>query len=501
MVRSMRWLLLVPLALAGSPAYPASDAPSVVTYHDEPNRSGRFVMPGLTWDRARHVHLDPKFQGEVSGHVYAQPLYWHPAGSSSGLLIVATEDDTVYALDADSGSTVWKASLGSPVPRSLLPCGNINPLGITGTPVIDERSQAVYLDAVVRGPERAPAQHMIFGLSLRDGSLLSGWPVDAAQALQNVGFSFNSRDQNQRGSLTIVGERLYIPYGGHYGDCGQYHGWVVSASLRDPKEVTAWATRGRGGGIWAPGGISYDGHSLFAATGNTIGAKTWSDGEAIIRLSPDLTTSDQPRDFFAPANWKELDSADADLGGTNPMPIDVPGHQGLAALLLALGKDGKAYLLDRNNLGGIGGALVATTVSLGPIRTAPAAYSSGDGVLVAFQGEGSNCPSRATAIELTVLRIRAEPKPEVTTAWCGSLRGAGAPIVTIADGTAEPIVWIVGAEGDNRLHAFQGDTGEPLTTGTGVAAPLKGLRHFVTILAANDHLYVAADGRIYAFGF
>jgi outer membrane protein assembly factor BamB len=481
-----------------SVASAAVDAASVLAYHGGANRSGHVVVPGLTLDRARNVHLDPKFRGEIAGHVYAQPLYWHPSGSDPGLLFAATEDDTVYALDADTGSTVWRVSLGKPAPRSSLPCGNINPLGITGTPIIDESTQTVYLDAVSIYGDRP--QHLIFRLSLRDGSTLSGWPVNVADALRPKSLDFNARDQNQRGALTIVGDRVYVPYGGHYGDCGQYHGWVIGVSLHDPKDVIAWATRARGGGVWAPGGISYDGRSLFAATGNTMDAKEWADGEAVIRLGLDLQRSDRPQDYFAPNDWRALDRADADLGGTNPLPLDVPGRGGLHALLLALGKDGKAYLLDRNNLDGIGGALAVSAVSDGPIRTAPAAYRVGDAVLVAFQGEGSACPTRVSNVELTVLSIRSEPKPSIATAWCGSLRGAGAPIVTTSDEQgSDPIVWIVGAEGDDRLHGFRGDTGVPLTTDS--AEVMKGLRHFVTILAANDHLYVAADGRVYAFSF
>jgi outer membrane protein assembly factor BamB len=497
-MKLLRLLPIFVLLVTASLSHAASDAPSVTTYHNQLNRSGRFVFSGLTGDRARNAHLDPKFRGDIAGHVYAQPLYWHPSGSDPGLLIVATEDDTVYALNADTGSTVWKASLGKPAPRSSLPCGNINPLGITGTPAIAETTQTVYLDAVSMYGDRP--QHLIFGLSLRDGSILAGWPVNVADALRAKSLEFNSRDQNQRGALTIAGDRVYVPYGGHYGDCGQYHGWVIGVSLHDPKDVVAWTTRGRGGGVWAPGGMSYDGHSLFAATGNTMDAKEWADGEAIIRLGLDLQRSDRPRDYFAPNDWRALDSADADLGGTNPLPLDVPGHSGPRALLMALGKDGKAYLLDRNNLDGIGGALAISAVSDGPIRTAPTAYGVGDATLVAFQGEGSACPNRVANVELTVLSIRSEPKPSIATAWCGSLRGAGAPIVTTSDEKgSNPIVWIVGAEGDNRLRAFRGDTGEPLTTAANEV--LRGLRHFVTILAANDHLYVAADGHVYAFSF
>jgi hypothetical protein len=79
--------------------------------------------------------------------------------------------------------------------------------------------------------------------------------------------------------------------------------------------------------------------------------------------------------------------------GTNPLLLDVPTESGTQALILALGKDGRAYLLDRNDLGGIGGSLVAETVSNRAIRTAPVTYRTADGALVAFQGEGARCPT------------------------------------------------------------------------------------------------------------
>jgi Tfp pilus tip-associated adhesin PilY1 len=84
----------------------------------------------------------------------------------------------------------------------------------------------------------------------------------------------------------------------------------------------------------------------------------------------------------------------------------------------------------------------------------------------------------------------------VETAWCGAVSGAGAPIVTTTDGSANPVVWMLGAEGDNQLHGFRGDTGEELFTGP----PLAGLRHFQTLIAADDRLFIGADGRLYAFG-
>jgi hypothetical protein len=134
----------------------------------------------------------------------------------------------------------------------------------------------------------------------------------------------------------VSGQEIWqAPFGGHFGDCGQYRGFVVGISLSDPRTIKSWATRGRGGGIWAPAGISTDGTS-FVATGNTFGARTWSDG-TVIRLAPDLQRSDDKRDFFAPSDWEALDARAMQMGGSNPIPLE--GSGGGPPLILALGKD------------------------------------------------------------------------------------------------------------------------------------------------------------------
>ncbi len=494
-----RWIGCLGALLSALTMTGHSHAQSVLGYHGSPDRSGNFIVSALNWERARLLHLDASFHPQFPGHLYSQPLYWQPPGSGSGMLIVATENDEVRAIDARSGNQIWTRSLGRPVPLSTQPCGNIDPLGITGTPVIDEATQAVYLDAMTG--DASGAHHQVFALSLKDGAPLPGWPVDVAEALTARGQQFDTRFQNERGALAILDGRVYVPYGGHYGDCGDYHGWVIGIRLQDPRDIVSWSTRGRGGGIWAPGGISSDGRALFVATGNTFGASTWSDGEAVFRLMPDLHHEERPQDFFAPADWKALDARDADLGGSNPIPFEVPSPTGPKPFVLALGKDARAYVLDRYNLGGIGGGLASETVSTRPIRTAPADYPAADGVFVAFEGRGAHCPTARSDDNLTVLHIRAGSPPSLDTAWCGAFRGEGSPIVTTTDGRANPIVWIVGAEGDGLLHGYRGDTGEPLFTGGGASDAMMGLRHFQTLLAAGDRLYVGADGRIYAFSF
>ena len=483
-------LILVGAVLASWAATAASTDAIVPAYHGDAAHSGHAVVPGLTWARAAAAKQDASFDGSVQGHVNAQPLYWHPPGAAHGMVIVATDSNIMYALDSVTGRPVWQRSLGAAASRSQVDCGNINPIGITGTPVINPAAGALYLDAMV--DEGGTAQHLVFGLSLADGSVLPGWPVNVADGLRAMGVEFSPRVQEQRGALALLDGRVFVPFGGYFGDCGRYHGWIVGLDPARPGIAAAWDTRGVKGGIWTPGGIVSDGHSLLFATGNTADVRDWGDGDAVFRLSPDLRRTTDPNRFFAPANWQELDDEDADLGGTAPTLIDLPGGTP-SHLVLALGKDGNAYLLDRDHLGGIGRALVTAAVSDSSIITATATYAApGGGVLVAFQGRGISCPGGSG---LVALKVAASPQPTLSRAWCAPLDGRGEPIVTTSDAASNPIVWVVGAEGDGRLHAFRGDTGTPLFT----SERLKGLRHFATPLAADGRLFVAGDGRVYAF--
>ena len=138
---------LASLALASSAA-----AQSVLSYHGRSDRHGNYTMPALSWEAARSLRLDAGFAPRFEGHLYAQPLYWRPPGAETGLLIISSESNIVTALDAATGNAVWTRSLGRPVPLSTFACGNIDPLGITGTPVIDEASGNLYLAAARRHP-------------------------------------------------------------------------------------------------------------------------------------------------------------------------------------------------------------------------------------------------------------------------------------------------------------------------------------------------------------
>jgi outer membrane protein assembly factor BamB len=86
----------------------------------------------------------------------------------------------------------------------------------------------------------------------------------------------------------------------------------------------------------------------------------------------------------------------------------------------------------------------------------------------------------------------------ITVKWCASLDGGGSPIITTTDGSSNPVVWVLGAGGDNKLHAFNAMTGASIYNS---AAALNGLHNFQTLIAANSKLYIAADNTVYAFTF
>jgi len=398
-------LLLLALMLVATSAFGATSTDTTVAfYHGAPDRAGNYLVPGLNWRSAGTVRRDQTFDGRVEGHVYTQPLYWRPPGSDHGLIIAATESDFVYALDAATGRVVWRTAVGRAVPRVALPCGNIDPLGITGTPVIDASRGAVYFDAM--NDDHGTPQHLVYGLRLTDGSVLPGFPINVAAALATRGIGFDPVAQDQRGAVALLNGRIFVPFGGHYGDCGDYHGTVVALSLDPPQLLGAWITRASKGGIWAPAGLSEADGSLYFATGNTEGARDWGDGEGVFRVGPDLAHPIGPHDVFAPSNWKQLDDDDLDIGGVTPLPLTLPGSS--TPLLIALGKDGKAYLLDRASLGGIGGALAIHPAARGVIITAAAAYPLRDAVLVAYQARGAACPNGAYVPGIAALAVTAE---------------------------------------------------------------------------------------------
>jgi hypothetical protein len=461
---------------------------NVPQHHNHSNRDGLYVDPAFTYAASTNLTRDLDFNGAISGNVYAQPLYIEDGPGGQAMVIAVTESNNVYALNAASGSVIWQDHLGAPVPLADLPCGDINPLGITGTPVVDLTNRTLYVDAMTTPDGGTTKQHLIFALSVDTGATNTGWPVNVNAAAQYNGTVFTSVSQNQRGALAVLGGYVYVPYGGHYGDCSSYRGWIIGVPENNPSSVLAWATAANGGGAWGPGGVaSDDGIHPFFATGNTFNVSTWSGGDAVVRFQPGPVFSGLTNDYWAPTNWISLDDADLDLGSSGPLVVNVPGATP-SQIIFQFGKDGKAYLLNRTNLGGVSPAV--TTLSVGGVaRNAAVTYRTSMGTYVALDTDN----------KIVSLRIGAASPPTLSVAWSVSLSGQGSPFTTSTDGTNNTIVWVIGSESDQRLHGYNGDTGAVVFSGGGSNELMANTRRFNTGIAARGRIYVANDNKVYAF--
>jgi hypothetical protein len=470
------------IALLWTAVLPANAQVNVTQEHNNLSRDGLYIDPAFTPSNAANLTRDLGFDGIIAGHVYAQPLYIE-GGPNGPIVIAVTESNNVYALHADTGTVIWsRTDIGTPAPSGS-PCpGNIIPVGITGTPVVDLASRSLFFDALISGN---PNKHFIYSLNVDTGATTNAnWPVNVDNAVPG----FVSGIQEERGALALVNGIVYVSYSGWVGDCGPYHGWVVGVDINNPSNVMAWATDATGGGIWGHGGVASDGTNMFVVTGNTFTSPgdPWSGGEAIVRFNAGPVFSD----FWAPTNWQNLDGGDTDLGGCSATLIDVPGANP-SQLVLALGKDRNAYLLDRNNLGGVGMPVAQMNVSSSTLRgTSSVAYQTGEGTHFAFHNESG---------ELRSYIINATSPPTIALAWNVNDGGRSSPWVTTTGGTNNTIVWVAGVEDDGRLHGYNGDNGAVIFAGGGPNEQMSGTRQWNTGMVARGRIYFGADNKIYAF--
>jgi outer membrane protein assembly factor BamB len=434
--------------------------------------------------------------------VLAQPLYLAGNGTVPDLVIVATTQNHVIGFNAATGAKLWDQTLAPPTPSSALACaGNINPVGVVGTPVIDGATRTIYLNSMTN--MSGTPQDMVYALDANTGMTKTGWPVDLNAKATAGAQTFTTRLQNQRGALALVGGRVLIPFGGHIGDCGDYRGWVVSISASDPTQISTFATRVLGGGIWAPSGVASDGTSVYFATGNTMGTISnpmshpamYGDGETVFKLPPTLAKAGTTTEYFVPTNWSMMDDGDDDIGGTGPLIVDVPGATP-SKLIVQLGKDSKAYLIDRDTMGGQSAPLAAPVVSGGNIINAAVNYRTAMGTYVVFRGAGSGCPSGSGS--MTALRITAEAPPKATVVWCAGAATGKSPAVSMVDTSGtDALVWIVG--NDNKLRAYDGDTGTVVFNGGVAGDTMAASSPFITPIVANGRIFVAGNTQAYAF--
>jgi hypothetical protein len=475
--------------------------PSVYQHHMNGTRNGLYIDPVLTSGTKGHaatMHILPGVMGTVSTNVYAQPLYLENGPMGNEAFIVATESNHVTALNAQTGAVLWDKGPETYLPQVTggLPCGDISPLGITGTPIIN--NGVIYFDAMTTTDNNTTIKHMVYAVNVSDGSVLPNWPVDVSAKVSG----FNSPHQNQRGALQFLNGVLYVPYGGHDGDCTPYFGWVIGFPISNPQTPLGWHTAASRGGIWGPGALPTDGTSVFPVTGNTtVTGTAWGGGEAVIRLAAGAagpTFSGNAVDYYAPTNWQSLDDSDSDLGGASEVIFDMPAAS-TPHLVAAGGKDSNLYLLNRDNLGGIGHELLKQSVANNQLKGAPAVYTTSMGTYVVFHvegGSGVGCPAGQGNGNLVAVKITAGASGfTAKVAWCSTDSGLASPMVTTTDGTSDAIVW----DANGSLWGYDGDTGTKLFTGnnTQMGSPIQGWNTPIAI--GKGRIVVAVNGAVYVF--
>src|SRR5438034_4598981 len=197
---------LLAIILLWTAVFPASAQVNVTQEHNHPSRDGLYIDAAFTPANAANLTRDLNFDGTISGHVYAQPLYIE-GGPSGPMVIAVTESNNVYALHADTGLPIWsRTDIGTPAPQGACP-GNIIPVGITGTPVVDLASRSLFFDALIDGN---PDKHFIYSLNVDTGATNPNWPVNVDATAQFNGMNFDSFWQEERGALALVNGIVYV---------------------------------------------------------------------------------------------------------------------------------------------------------------------------------------------------------------------------------------------------------------------------------------------------
>jgi len=491
----------------GAGGAPSASA-SVLERNNHPSRDGHFIQPALTKAAAGKMALDTAFAATYKGAVLGAPLYFENGPGGKGIFVVVTSGNDVYAFDETTGAMVWTKNLGTPASKSgATGCDGSNPLGVISTPIIDPKTSTLYVAGAL-GDATKITSHSVWALSLLDGTVKSGYPVDVSNALH-----FSASTHNQRGALSMVGSIVYIPYGGHSGDCDvDMHGRVVAIDTSaNPPTVMGWQTAGRGEAIWAPAGMASAGDGVFAVTGNrltTTGDHDDSEELVHVRGMATLDKSTGSKDFFFPSDWKTKDQRDFDLGAVNPVLMSLSGSTGPALILTS--KDGNGFIFDSADLGK--GPLTTFDVTMQGmnVRSVPTAYVSGTTpyYAIAVEGAWAGCPggsANGSVIMGFALAPTGPLKPSVT--WCAGYSmvpkggdegkmwgGPAAPglISTTTNGAADALVWYM--DGGNQLVALDGATG--MSAYKGAANACGTVRKWTSPIAVKGRIVVAADNKL-----
>jgi len=408
----MTWVTTASSAGAAARSPGPAGTTSWTVYHADAAGTG-VAAPVTAVNTSARVWTSPALDGEI----YGEPLVF------AGRVYVATENDTVYALSAATGAVAWSAHLGSPVPSTSLPCGDITPtVGITGTPVIDPARDEIFVvaDELVHGN---PA-HLLTGLATATGKTEMTQDVDPA--------GVDTAALLQRTGLTLDDGRVVFGMGGNFGDCASYRGRVIAAPEAGgkPRMFTVDAAAGESqGAIWMGGAapvVDGSGHVWVSAGNGSVysSSHAYDDSDSVLELSPTMRLLQ----YFAPSTWPANNSEDLDM---STAPVLLPDGQ-----VILTGKSRIVYLLDGAHLGGIGtqqaalGSACSNDIDGGIALAGMTAY------LPCFSG---------------IIAVRAARSPPALRLLWSSGTGGGPPVL------AAGLIWTIGQSG--TLYGLDPGTG------------------------------------------
>jgi hypothetical protein len=461
------------------------------------------------------------FSTAVNGQVYAQPLV------IGNTLVVATENDWMYGINATTGAVIWKTSLGTPY--NITTCADLTPnIGVTSTPVYDPSTGTVYAMGLVH---EISWQWHLFGLNVNTGAITFKKRV-VGSPTNDSHLTFSALPQDNRPGLLLMNGWVYTTFASHC-DHGSYNGFVAGVQP-STSNTTLWADESgvsnEKGGIWqSGGGVMSDGSGrIFVTSGNGIsppgGPGNKPPGqlaESVIRLQPQSNGSLSAQDFFSPSNAPSLDASDTDFGSGGPTALPF-GTSTYPDLLMQAGKDGRIFVLNRDNLGGRKQGSGGSDADLAEVGAAPQFGHPGtfaDTPALTSSNAGSAHDYIVYVGKNDYMReykfgVSSSGKPTMSDLANSTFilqYTAGAPAVT-SNGTdpSSALVWEVHASGGSSgTGAYLGawDLLPQPRSGGGTklaeifAAPIGTSCKFANVATANGRVYVGTrDGHVLGFG-
>jgi PQQ-like domain len=412
----------------------------------------------------------------LDGSIYAEPLVFN------GIVYAVTLQGTVYAINQSTGVVAWSNHVGTPTSWSNQ-CGNINPLGISGTPVIDTAAGRIYV------AENLSADHLwhVFGVDLSTHLVVMNTPIPVS-----LGTGIDWTIEQERGALALANGNVYVPFGGRAGDCGAYHGWIYAVPTSGAAVTNYYETPGQGAGFWTAGGVVVDSSTgkVFDTSGNgtSSGCNANPNGtpvfenDAVVRFSATLAHEDS----FIPLDWKaNWCDNDQDLGSASMVLIS-------PTLAFQAGKWGNGFLVNPQQLGGMNGQLYPSPTNYTGVDVCRGGHSAANYGSYAYAAPYVYLSCEGNG--LVALQINTTTKSfsacGVTCAapnWNVTGFTPGSPIV------AGGAVWAVDTNGGG-LYGFNASTGAQIYHSSGF-----GVTHFTTPSEAGGQIFVGSGNVVRSF--